>query len=446
MPTIDMTKTPKEGPEALVHPLDFSSYDADGFRTECAAAISKYEDEANAGAREARLDWIKFVGTEPNFGCVNALNGHFAALVIPFCLPGRLHWVSYIFDHAFAADDDIDAEINVDRPDRSKELSTKHGPGHAERQTADSTLGRKQMQAKMMFHMLAIDKTSAERSFRMWDKMCMHSLRNQSQDFRNMDEYMAFRVIDVGGEFTESFLCWGMGIEITKEEDVELSNVRFPLFATLTLANDYFSFDVEHDELKKCGGTRLKNAVWLCMQWHHIDVTAAKGMVRAKAFEYEKQFHSMREDHRQQHGPLSDKLERYLNALQYMVTGNIIWSLNCPRYHPARRYDRDICYKEPVVVKAGKTVGSTPKSKPSTGNGINIARRGISGNSGRSLLTNGVAGKDSSSDDGTTSDSSDCDTCDDDAELLAESFSKITLDPNVSFYAGPVNPSADFSS
>ena len=82
------------------------------------------------------------------------------------------------------------------------------------------------MQAKMMFHMLDIDKACAERCFRMWDKMCMHSLRNQSQDFRNMDEYMAFRVIDVGGEFTESFLCWGMGIQIPREEDVELSKSR----------------------------------------------------------------------------------------------------------------------------------------------------------------------------------------------------------------------------
>ena len=78
--------------------LDFSKYDTKGFRTECPLAINEAEHEANQGAHEARLDWIKHMGREPRFGCVNSLNGHFGALTIPECRPERLRWISYIYD------------------------------------------------------------------------------------------------------------------------------------------------------------------------------------------------------------------------------------------------------------------------------------------------------------------------------------------------------------
>ena len=159
-------------------------------------------------------------------------------------------------------------------------------------------------------------------------------------------------------------MCWAMGLVITKEEDVELSKLRIPWSATLALANDFFSFDSEYAELKQSGKKRLKNAVWLCMRWHSINVSAAKAMVRDAAFQYEQQFHELCRDYRKANAPLSEKLERYLLGLQYQVSGNIIWSLSCPRYWPMNRYDRRLCSEEPVLIKDGMTLGPIPRPGP----------------------------------------------------------------------------------
>jgi hypothetical protein len=42
----------------------------------------------------------------------------------------------------------------------------------------------------------------------------------------------------------------------------------------------------------------------------------------------------------------SPHLEIYLTALGYQIPGNFVWSLTCPRYHPANRYDANYGYEE----------------------------------------------------------------------------------------------------
>jgi hypothetical protein len=91
--------------------------------------------------------------------------------------------------------------------------------------------------------------------------------------------------------------------------------------------------------MQDSGSRSLINAIWLCMRWHDIDVPTAKSMVREATNKYEKRFQNMSETFRQTHAPLSDKLDCYLRALAYQISGNVVWSLNCPRYHPEYRYD-----------------------------------------------------------------------------------------------------------
>jgi geranylgeranyl pyrophosphate synthase len=135
-------------------------------------------------------------------------------------------------------------------------------------------------------------------------------------------------------------LLFGMGITLTDEEDNQLESVRKPCYAALGLANDYFSFDREYAEFQASGESQtLVNSVWLHMKWHNVDVAAAKEMVRQATQRYEAQFLDLCGEYRHKNSPLADHVDRYLRALAYQVSGNVVWSLNCPRYHPRYRYD-----------------------------------------------------------------------------------------------------------
>ena len=135
-------------------------------------------------------------------------------------------------------------------------------------------------------------------------------------------------------------MLWGMGMTLTKEEDELLQPIKYPCFAALGLTNDYFSFDHEREEFKNQEFAPV-NSVHLCTVWHDIDVKAAKLMVKEAICRYEHEFLDSCETFRQTHSPVSEKLDMYLKALTYMVIGNNVWSINCPRYQKAFRYNAD---------------------------------------------------------------------------------------------------------
>jgi ophiobolin F synthase len=131
-----------------------------------------------------------------------------------------------------------------------------------------------------------------------------------------------------------------MGITLTYEEDIQLESLRKPCYAALALTNDYFSFDLEYDEFQASGESQtLTNSVWLHMKWHNIDIVAAKKMVKQAIWCYERRFLDLCDDFGGENSSLPSHIDRYLRALSYLVSGNVVWSLNCPRYHPDRRYD-----------------------------------------------------------------------------------------------------------
>jgi hypothetical protein len=133
-------------------------------------------------------------------------------------------------------------------------------------------------------------------------------------------------------------MLFGMGMTLTKEEDKQLQGIVHPCYAALGLANDYFSFDREYKEMRESEEQSMTNAIWLFMRWHNVDIATAKAMVRQATNKYEKQFLEFVDDFRRTHAPLSEKLETYLRGLAYQISGNVVWSLNCPRYHPKHRY------------------------------------------------------------------------------------------------------------
>jgi hypothetical protein len=63
------------------------------------------------------------------------------------------------------------------------------------------------------------------------------------------------------------------------------------------------------------------------------------GSWRAAANRYETRFLELCERFRTDHRLVSPKLDLYLRGLWCQASGNVVWSLNCPRSYPEFRYD-----------------------------------------------------------------------------------------------------------
>ena len=79
-------------------PVPRASSDIQGFCDAYPLRRHKLEDAANEGSLQCRADWETYIGPTERWGCGNPWEGHFAAVVLPFCRPDRIAVISYIFE------------------------------------------------------------------------------------------------------------------------------------------------------------------------------------------------------------------------------------------------------------------------------------------------------------------------------------------------------------
>ena len=132
-------------------------------------------------------------------------------------------------------------------------------------------------------------------------------------------------------------MLFGMGMTLTPEEDALLGDIAPPCYASLALANDYFSFDRKRAQVQSNPTVTNKpmiNAVWMYMKWQGVEPAVAKQLTIEACNRQETLFLELCEQFRRKHAPLSPKLDLYLRALSYQIPGNVVWSLNCPECGP----------------------------------------------------------------------------------------------------------------
>ena len=125
-----------------------------------------------------------------------------------------------------------------------------------------------------------------------------------------------------------------------------------PAWIVLGLQNDLFSWEKEYASATRMGLSNVANAIWVLMKEHSIDVDSAKGICRGiikeKVIEYQHIFQVNKDN-----TGLSIDLRRYLEAIQYRLSGNVLWSLICPRYHPNATFNRyQLAMMEKGIVNA----------------------------------------------------------------------------------------------
>lgn len=128
---------------------------------------------------------------------------------------------------------------------------------------------------------------------------------------------------------------FGLALNLTEDEErlaAPLSRLSYLLAA---LHNDYVSFDVEYsifeDDHEAEALQAFTNGVWVMMYLHGMGVEEAKEAIKTKTQAYEQEFFRLwKALHTNER--TTDNVLKYVTGLSYMVSGNLVWSLDAPRY------------------------------------------------------------------------------------------------------------------
>ena len=126
-------------------------------------------------------------------------------------------------------------------------------------------------------------------------------------------------------------LTYGCGLTIPDEEEELCKEYMIPTWVAASLTNDLFSFQKEYEDAKKAGQPYVVNAVWVLMHEKNISEEEAKLECRKRIkIEIKKAIKNVESVKEME---VSEDLKRYFELLKYSLSGNVVWSLQCPRYH-----------------------------------------------------------------------------------------------------------------
>ncbi|KAF3400488.1 Ophiobolin F synthase [Talaromyces pinophilus] len=344
--------------------VDPSTYNDLGLCSSLPLRVHKFAHLADKGALRAQEDWKRLVGPIRNFtGCLSPrFNG--IAVAVPECIPERLEIVTYANEFAFLHDDILDNVGKEEGDHENNEMAAGFGsvlnPGDNVKMSAS---GKSQMQAKLILELLAINEPQAMVLLKCWEGLVKGESGSQHFNFQRLDEYLPHRVINLGqtyvlfhlyaflvlssvNRFWFGIITFAMGLTISPDEAEKANKITDPAYATLALANDYFSWEKEYIEFKQNPTSDdMANAIWIIMKEHSVDLEEAKKICQDKIRESCKEYvRRKREFERQATGKVSTDLLRYLSALEFSISGNVVWSQYTHRYNfgkPAVKENED---------------------------------------------------------------------------------------------------------
>ncbi|KAJ4424523.1 hypothetical protein N0V82_000847 [Gnomoniopsis sp. IMI 355080] len=202
-----------------------------------------------------------------------------------------------------------------------------------------ATSGKRAIQAHIAQEMLSLHKEQATTTMKAWAEFAeLGSGRHHDTHFKSEADYIKYRMIDIGTMFWYGMVTFGMGISIPKEEVAlahELANVAY---LNLGLTNDLYSYQKEYETAMAMGQDYVVNIIWVLMEEHGISEEKAKETCREKIKQTIVDFRDIVR-HTNARGDVSNETKRYIEAMLYSLSGNLVWSIECPRYHSWASYN-----------------------------------------------------------------------------------------------------------
>ncbi len=129
-----------------------------------------------------------------------------------------------------------------------------------------------------------------------------------------------------------------MALTIPDKEMDLCKQLGRPAWAALALTNDLYSWEKERDAAEKLGAPHVINAIWVIMAEYTITESQAQDVCRRKIKEYVAEAVEVVEKTKRNFD-VSLELRTYTEAILYSISGNLVWSIYCPRYHSEESYE-----------------------------------------------------------------------------------------------------------
>ncbi|MCJ1250577.1 hypothetical protein MMC30_007805 [Trapelia coarctata] len=314
--------------------VDPSTYETDVLFGDIPLRRHKDPMKENIGIMRAHADWNKFVGPLGNYKGGLGSKYSFVQVNVPECLPDRLEIISYACEFGFLCDDVIETVLPDQKNGGHHQLLNASENGSPKPGSESTDRGVKQMRLHLLSEMAAIDQEgalSAMGAFATFTKLA--SSLPRSTPFMTLEEYIPWRVIDVGELVMFGIITFGMALTIHEDEMDQCRRLTKSAFAALSLTNDLHSWDRDRETSKRAGLEHVQNGVWVLMKEHSITEAEAKSLCRVKIAEYIAD-HQRTVEEIKGDDKISVDLRRYVEAILYCHSGNAVWSIYCPRYHP----------------------------------------------------------------------------------------------------------------
>ncbi|KAH8882985.1 terpenoid synthase [Thozetella sp. PMI_491] len=313
--------------------LDPSQYETDGLCNGLLVRKHVADDLEEIGTFKAQQDWRDLVAPIANYKGGLGPKHSFMAVSMPECLPDRLEIVSYANEFAFLHDGTLSGDVENDEVLEAFREGALNGKIDALKS------GKRQMQAKILNTMISIDRPRALTAMRAWAAFVEQGAgRQHHHQFQTLDEYLPYRTRDVGHMFWHALVTFGCAITIPEDQMSICAELVLPAVVAASLTNDLFSYEKEYEAAQAAGLPHVVNALWVLTSEHNISLEAAKAMCRQRIREEVEQYaRTVKET--ASRNDISSDVKRYIELMQYSVSGNVVWSLQCPRYHKDMQYN-----------------------------------------------------------------------------------------------------------
>ncbi|KAM7185439.1 Fusicoccadiene synthase [Naviculisporaceae sp. PSN 640] len=320
-----------------------STYDTEGLSDGIPLRVHRDQILEDLGCIRAQEDWRRYIAPEAGF--LRGLLGpqySVTSVLFPETKPERLEMLSY-FNEFVALHDDIveEAEQKVadEQNDEARDVCAEAAAGIAMKKERKRR-GRQLMIAHVAEKMLALDRGPATTALQLWTEWFEKGSGRQNRNlFESLEDYLEYRVLDIGQMLTSGFIIFGMGLNISKEEMELLSSLCRPAWVAIGLTNDIFSYAKEKKAADIAGeGDHFCNAISVLMWKYSISAAQAEALLRAEIKKNVAQYVGVvrqtlpRTD-------LSKDVRAFVEAAQYMISGNVAWSKDTPRYNPTAKYN-----------------------------------------------------------------------------------------------------------
>ncbi|KAL9620401.1 MAG: hypothetical protein Q9160_005101 [Pyrenula sp. 1 TL-2023] len=368
----------------LLHP---SQYETEGLCDGLPVRKHVAEDLEEIGTYSAQEDWKNLVAPLTNYKGGLSHQHSFMAVSLPECLPDRFEIVSYANEFAFLHDDVTDISNQQEADIENDDVLDAFREGARNGEIDAQKSGKRQMQAKILRTMISIDRPRALTAMRAWAMFVEQGAgRQHHHRFQTLDEYLPYRSRDVGHLFWHALATFGCAITIPEEEMSICAELVLPAVIAASLTNDLFSYEKEYEAAQTAKLPGVVNALWVLMNEHNISLEAAKIKCQTRIKDEVSKYTRILRD-TMARDDLSSDLKRYVELMQYSVSGNVVWSLQCPRYHKDMQYNERQILREKHGVAKYPTTYQLDSQKKRTMNSVSSGADKQTSNASKKVRT-----------------------------------------------------------